>query len=108
LVDTHPVHLREVDHEGTVADGLAGDVVAAAFDGDEQAVLAGELHAMHDVGGVDAAGDERRAAVDHAVPDLAGVAVVAVAGGQQAAPQGLAQRRGRLRLHLGLRAVRCE
>jgi hypothetical protein len=43
--------------------------VAAAVDGHEEVVLAGEVHAGLDVCGVSGAGDEAGTAVDHAVED---------------------------------------
>ena len=36
-IDVDAAHLREVDHEAAVVDGVAGDVVAAAFDRQQQA-----------------------------------------------------------------------
>jgi hypothetical protein len=50
-------------------------------------VSAGEAHRRDDVGDARAAGDERRMPVDHAVPDLAGLVITAVAGVQQRAAQ---------------------
>ena len=53
------LHLREIDHQGVVPDRLAGDVVAGAAHGDEQSVLAGELHGRDNVGSGRALGDQR-------------------------------------------------
>ena len=53
----------------------AAGVVAAAADGDLDAVLAGEPHAGDDVGGVAAAHDGRRLLVDHGVVDGARLVV---------------------------------
>ena len=64
-------------------DGVAGDVVAAAAYRHEQPVGAGEVHRGDDVGGAVAAHDQRRAAVDHAVPDHARRVVVVVGWLQQ-------------------------
>ena len=71
---------REVDDEAVVDDGGAGDVVAAAADGERQSVLGGEADRGGDVGGVGAAGDHGRALVDHAVPDAAGGLVAGWSG----------------------------
>ena len=57
--------------EPAVADRVAGDVVAAAAHRDEKLLVPRELDRLDDVGGAEAARDERRAAVDHRVPDRA-------------------------------------
>ena len=57
----------------------AGAVVAAAADGEEQAVVAAEVHRRDDVGDVDAARDQPRPLVDHAVVERARRVVVGVA-----------------------------
>ena len=77
-VDGGAAQLRQVDDEGAVPDAEPGRVVAAAADGDLDAVLAGEADAGDDVGGVAAAGDGRRVLVDHGVVDGAGVVVAGV------------------------------
>ena len=61
-VDVHVPHGREVDHEAVVADGVAGDVVAAAANRDEQRMLAREPDRCGDISGVDAARRSARAA----------------------------------------------
>jgi hypothetical protein len=43
-VDAHPVRRRAVGDQAAVADGRAGDVVAAAADGDRAVALDGERH----------------------------------------------------------------
>jgi hypothetical protein len=52
------LHQREIDHQTTLDDGLARDVVAAAADGDLDPFLAGEFDCRHDVGRVHAAHDQ--------------------------------------------------
>ena len=64
-----------------------GAVVAAAADGQQQAVVAGEADRRRDVVGVGAAGDQRRPLVDHGVVDRARLVVVGVAGPDQPAPE---------------------
>ena len=86
-IDADAVHRREVDHQPVVDGAQAGAVVAAAADGDGDAVLAGEVDGGDDVGHVGAADDERRMAVDHRVVDHAGVVVAGVAGLDQLAAQ---------------------
>ena len=50
-VDVDGAHLGQVDDERAVGDGAAGDVVAAAADGERDVVLAGEGDGGDDVGG---------------------------------------------------------
>ena len=45
-IDVHASHAGEVDHDPVVAGGEAGDAVAAAPDGDEQILLAGEAEEL--------------------------------------------------------------
>jgi hypothetical protein len=61
--------------------------VAAASHRHQQVVGTGEVDCRDDIGGPGAAGDERRVAVDHAVPDFAGVIVALVARTQEWATQ---------------------
>ena len=51
-IDPHALHWREVDDEPVVAAAESGTVVAAAADGEQQTLLAGELHGGDDVGRV--------------------------------------------------------
>src|SRR5438128_7431442 len=62
---------------------MTSDAVASATDRDEQVVGTGELDGRDDVGHPGAADDERRAPVDHAVPDFAGGLVAGINGTQQ-------------------------
>ena len=92
-VDAHRAQRRQVDQEPAVADGVAGDVVAAAAHRDQQFVLAREVNRADDVGGPGAADDHARPAIDHGVPDrpcrvVAGV-TRQVEGAAQAATQRL-------------------
>ena len=65
------LHLREVDYDTVVAHGIAGDVVPAAADGEQEPVVPREVHRGDDVRRGGAADDERGVLVDHRVPDLA-------------------------------------
>ena len=71
---------EQVDHQAAVGDRAAGDVVAAAADGDLEARLPCEAHRGGDVGRAAAAGDDRRPAIDQTVLDPAGGVVAVVAG----------------------------
>jgi hypothetical protein len=79
---------RQVDDQGVVRYPEAGRVVAAAPDGDLDAVLSGEPHAGDDVGGVAAARDRGRVLVDHGVVDGTRLVVPVISGQDQAAAQG--------------------
>jgi hypothetical protein len=52
--------------------------VAAAADRDEQILVASEMDRLHNIFGRFAAGDERRLAIDHGVPDLSYLVVIHV------------------------------
>ena len=73
-------HQREVDHEAVVADCIARNVVPSTPDRDKEVVPAGEPDGLHDIVSRRATGDQRGAAVDHGVPDLAHLVVSLVAG----------------------------
>src|SRR5438477_12220 len=79
------LHGRQVDHQATVAHAVAGRTVAAAADGQGQAVVARKVNRADDVGGTSATYDQRRVAVDHAVPDHARRIETVLAGPQHAA-----------------------
>src|SRR5215208_7456986 len=63
-VDVDAAHIREVDDQTAIIDGVAGDVVGASSHGEQQTMLPREVDARDDVGGAGAAGDQGRAAVD--------------------------------------------
>ena len=86
-IDLDVAHRREVDHEPVVAHSEAARVVAAAANRDQRALPAPEVDRSGHVLSVRTAGDQARAAVDHAVVDLAGLVVAAVPGGDQLSPE---------------------
>jgi hypothetical protein len=77
-VDLHLIHLGQVDHQTVVDHGETSRTVATAADRDLKFVLAGEADRRHDVFGRPDASDGRRTAVDHPVPNLAGLFVASV------------------------------
>lgn len=81
-IDMAALHEAQVEHHAIVADGTAGDVVTAAAHRDLEAAFDGEAKRIDDVSGSQAARDDGRASIDHAVvhPPRGVVAVVA---GQQ-------------------------
>ena len=64
-------HAGQVEHQRVVGDGEARRGMPAAADADRQAVLTSEAHRRDDVACAGSAGDQRRAAVDRAVPHRA-------------------------------------
>src|SRR6476619_8314280 len=86
-VDLDVLHQREVDHQTVIAHGIACDVVSASPDRDEQFVLARELDGLHDIFGRRAAGDQRRPAIDHGVPDLSYLIVARISGNNYVYPE---------------------
>ena len=92
-IDADSLHRAEVDQQCVVGHGEAWEAVAAASDGDVDAGSAREPNCRHDVGNPGAARDQRRAAVDRAVPD----ASLGVVGRILAADELASQRRLELR-----------
>ena len=66
---------RQIDHEAALDERVAGDVVAAALDAEQQAVRAANVTALITSVWVAAADDRGRSALDHRVPDRARVVV---------------------------------
>jgi hypothetical protein len=79
-VDPDLGHGRQVDDDAAVAGREPGVAVAAAPDGDQQLLVAGEADGRDHVVGAGAAGDHRRVAVGGGVPDRPGPVVAGVAG----------------------------
>ena len=102
-VDRGAAQQGQVDDQGVVLHAEPRRVMAAAPDGDLDAVLAGEADAGDDVGDVPAARDGRGALVDHAVVDGAGLVIPGVRRPDQVAAQG----GGQLIISLGGQVGRC-
>lgn len=88
-IDPYAFHPRQVDHQAAVADRATGDIVAAAAHRHQKLVRTGEVDAIDDIGNPMTACDQCGPAVDHAVPDLAGIVV---AGPTRAAQRSLQRR----------------
>jgi hypothetical protein len=91
-IDPNTAHLRTVDHKAAFHDGEPGDIVTAALHGHADARIARKVHTGDDVGGADAARNQRRAPVDHRVPDGAGFVVPGIVLADQGAAKRGAQR----------------
>src|SRR5919199_1044737 len=82
-INPYPLHQSQVDHEATIAHGIAGHAVAATTDGHQQVVGPRDIDGADHIRGPGAAGDEGRLAVDHAVPDLSDGFVLVIAWAQK-------------------------
>ncbi len=75
--------MRQVEDEAALADGAAADVVAAAADGDLQAVAPGKVHCLDHVCDAGTARDQRRPPIDHRVEDRPRLVVAGVGGAHE-------------------------
>jgi hypothetical protein len=92
-VNTDAVHRRKIDDKRTIGDRRSGHIVTAATNGDRQVMIAREPDRGQDIGDLKAAGDHRRMAVDHPVPDLTRRIVRRIDGKDQRATQFFTQSR---------------
>ena len=81
-VNPDGAHQGQVDHQAALRHRQAGDIVASSADADFQAMVAAEAHRRGHISSARAAGDDRRALVNHRVPDSSRL-VVAVLVRQQ-------------------------
>ena len=81
------LHAGQVDDHAAVAHRSSADVVSAASNRHEQAVLAREPHGRDDVGQPGAAGDQAGIFVDAGVPDPSRVVVLRIAGADDRAAE---------------------
>ena len=65
----------EVEHQTAIGDREARHVVAAAADGHQKLIVAGEVHRGNHVLGACYAGDQSRSPIDLAIPDFAELVV---------------------------------
>ncbi|MEZ5531081.1 MAG: hypothetical protein R3E69_01740 [Steroidobacteraceae bacterium] len=86
-IDTDAAHARKADHQSALADRLARNAVAAAAHGDEEVVARGEFDGVPDVCRAGAMGDQRRPAIEVAVPDAPRGVESRIAREQQPAAQ---------------------
>jgi hypothetical protein len=84
-VDPDLAHRREIDDDPVVARAMAGHAVAPAANRQRQAERSCARDRRGHVLGVVAAGNRRRATVDRAAPDAAGLLVADVSGRDQLA-----------------------
>jgi hypothetical protein len=87
-------HSGEIDHEPVVADGVAGDGVAAATDRDFQLVLARSPHRRLHVADAPAPGDQAWIAIDHPIVHAPADVVRGIAGDEHVTGQVGTERAG--------------
>ena len=75
-VDAHALHHRQVDDQPVVATPQSRSIVAAAANGDEEFIVAAEVHCRDHIGRVRAARDHEWPLVNHSVVELARILVV--------------------------------
>src|SRR5579859_847527 len=81
------LHAREIDDNAVITGRVTSHVVGTAANRDQQILVASEVHARQNILRGLTAGDQRRSAVNHPIPDLAGVVVGLVAGNDDRASQ---------------------
>ena len=91
-IDSDSAHARQVDDEAVVDAAQAAAIVAAAADGDVEALLASEPHRGDHVRDITTLDDHRWAFVDHRVVQRTSVVVAAVASHENVAPNVAAER----------------
>src|SRR5579871_6334308 len=96
-VNSNTFHGRKVNHQTIIACSEATSVVSATSDGKGKLLFTGEVHALHDVGHVNAAGNKLGTLFDHGVIDVARNLIGIVAGAYE-----LAAQLGAKRLQAGL------
>src|SRR6185437_17172005 len=74
-IDPNAAHHRKIEQKTAFADGIAGNVVAAGAYREQDTMLARKGDSMHDVRGPSAAYHRTGIAVDHGIPDRAGLVV---------------------------------
>jgi hypothetical protein len=87
-IDADALYPPEIDHHPRVANGQSWVAVAAASKRDRKSLLPCEPHRGDHVGDAGAPRDQRRPAIDRAVPDLALVVVGGVPGADQLTAKG--------------------
>ena len=98
-IDADTPHQGEVDHDAVVAGREAADAVTTRPDRDHEVLLSRETDRTDHVVDVAAAGDDRRVAIDHPVPDDPGRVVVGASRQHDLTAERLAERCERVHAH---------
>ncbi len=86
-IDPRVFDRRKVDHQAVITNSQTARVVAAASDGNQETVIAREIHGPHDVCDIHALRDQAWFFVDHPVIHLSGVVIICVARLNQSASE---------------------
>ena len=105
-IHSNALHHRQIDHEPVVTAAQARSVVAATTNGHQHVLVPREVNSGDDVGCVDAACDQARPLVDHAVVQGAHSVVVGIGRLNQSSAKILLKRCNRLFGHGRLRECR--
>lgn len=79
-IDVNTLHRGQVDDEPVIAAAQPGAVVAAAADGQQQALVSREIYRRNHVGDVRASRNQQRPLVDHAVVELSRFVIRGITG----------------------------
>ena len=90
-VDLEFLHVAQVEHDPVVDDGMAGEAVAAAADGEGEARDARERDHVRDVVGAGRPHDDQRSAIDPTGHDRPGRVVLGAVRPDQRAAEGCLQ-----------------
>ena len=107
-IDTYALHQRQVDDQSVITAAKARAVVSATANGDEQSVVASELHRADDIGCIDALRDQARPLVDHAVVEAAYFVIRRVVGLDHRAAHAGDERLDGLARDVGFGYFRCD
>src|SRR5439155_19900891 len=75
-IDPRVFDRRKVDHQAVITNSQTARVVAAASDGNQETVIAREIHAPHDVCDIQALRDQAWFFVDDSVIYLSGIVIM--------------------------------
>ena len=74
-IHLNPPHLRKIQHDATVIGGVPGHLMAAAAHRKQYIMLTGKVHHRHNILHICHLGNDGWLAVDHAVPNGAGLII---------------------------------
>jgi hypothetical protein len=77
-------HLRKIDGQAIIAEGVASDVVAGAANRNFEFIAPRKRDCRWHIASVRALRDHRGSAIDHGIPDLASFLVAGIIGNQDA------------------------
>ncbi|MDP9629377.1 UNVERIFIED_ORG: hypothetical protein J2W85_001438 [Ensifer adhaerens] len=81
------IHGRHIDHQTIIANGVAGDIVPAAANGDGEPMRPRMVYRCDDVGSIAASGNQGRPPIDQPVPNHSSSVISRSSGLEQLATQ---------------------